>query len=694
MQNRYAPNEAESMVAAWPGCPPELALRVYTSRLLGAEEDLVLHGGGNTSVKCRITNLLGEEQEVIFVKGSGWDLKTIEPVGFSGLDLAYLRKLRRVGSLSDAEMVNQFRTHLLDSASPDPSIETMVHAFLPHRFIDHTHADAIVSISNRDDSDQHLRAALGENIGILPFIMPGQPLALAMIELYEQNPKIACVILKNHGIFTFAEEAKTAYGLMIEMVSRAEAYLTAKKVQSASAPAKPTVPAALALPVIRGALSLPQADGFPRVMQLCLDQSEEVMAALARPDAKELFSGGVLTPDHVIRTKNYPLWLDLAGLDEEGLSATVRTAMADYQEDYRGYFLGQTEKTGLSRIMLDPKPRVILAPGLGLISAGFTAKDAAIAADIARHTLRAKLAGAGLGPYRELDRAGIFAMEYWDLEQAKLGKTKARLLEGRAAVVTGGAGAIGLGIGRQLLEAGARVFMADLNEEGLAAVCEKLAAEFGRLMVLPLVMDVTSEASVAEAMDQIILSGGGLDILVPNAGIAQVATIAELDETAFRRVIEVNCLGVFQVIKAAIPIFTRQGSGGAIVINSSKNVFDPGASFGAYSASKAGAHQLGKIAALELAAYGVRVNMINADAIFEDDGVPSGLWEAIGPERMRARDLDPAGLREYYRQRNLLKTEVRADQVGRAVVFFASGQTPTTGATLPVDGGIPAAFPR
>ncbi len=696
MKNRYDEKEAQAFVGAYPNCPRELALRVYTSRLLGAEEDLVLHGGGNTSVKCFITNLVGEAQEILYIKGSGWDLGVIAPQGFPGLDLVYLRKLRQVGNLSDAEMVNQFRTHLLDAGSPNPSIETLVHAFLPQRFIDHTHADAIVTLTNRDEAEHHLHAALGDNIGILPFIMPGMPLALAMAELYERNPGIDCIILKNHGIFTFGEDAKTAYDRMIDYVSRAETYLATR---AAGETARPVVDPGLVqpsvvLPILRGGLSFVEESGRRRTMQLAVRRNQEILAALARSDAKELFTGGVLTPDHVIRTKNYPLWLEAAGLDEEETMAAVRNGLARYQEEYDRYFAVQTEAKRVARTKLDSLPRIVLVPGLGVIAAGFTGKDAGIAADIAEHTIAAKLLGASLGPYRELGQDAIFDMEYWGLEQAKLGKTKPRPLEGRTALVTGGGGAIAMGIGRKLLEAGARVFMTDINQERLETVCHNLADTFGSRMVSPLLMDVTSEEAVQLGLERLVLECGGLDILVPNAGIAHVAKLESLSEAAFRQVMDVNCVGVFQVIKGAIPIFKRQGTGGSIVINSSKNVFAPGASFGAYSASKAGAHQLGKIAALELAESGVRVNMINADAIFDDAGVSSGLWDVVGPERMRSRNLDPEGLKDYYRQRNLLKTTVHADHVGNAVVFFASEQTPTTGATLPVDGGIMAAFPR
>jgi NAD(P)-dependent dehydrogenase (short-subunit alcohol dehydrogenase family) len=406
----------------------------------------------------------------------------------------------------------------------------------------------------------------------------------------------------------------------------------------------------------------------------------------------------VLTPDHVIRTKNYPLWLDLRGSDEEQAGRRIADELAGYEQRYIHYFETQVAAKGLTRTCLDPKPRVILIPGLGIVTAGVTERAARIAADIAEQTLAAKVLGALIAPYQELGAEHIFDMEYWSLEQVKLNRTKPLPLAGRSALVTGGGGAIACGIGRKLLAAGARVFLSDINDERLQRVCGLLAKEFDPALISGITMDVTSAASVRRGLEEIVLACGGLDILVPNAGLAHVATLEELDEAAFRRVLDVNLLGVFQVVKTAIPIFRRQARCGhipaQIIINSSKNVFAPGAAFGAYSASKAGAHQLGKIAALELAGIGARVNMINADGIFDDHGISSGLWDVVGPDRMRSRNLDPAGLKEYYRNRNLLKTEVLADHVGNAVVFFASGLTPTTGATLPVDGGVAEAFPR
>jgi rhamnose utilization protein RhaD (predicted bifunctional aldolase and dehydrogenase)/NAD(P)-dependent dehydrogenase (short-subunit alcohol dehydrogenase family) len=694
MKNRYDDNEARRYIEMYRDCPADLALRVYTSRLIGAESGLVLHGGGNTSVKTAMPNILGEEQAVICVKGSGWDLGDIAPPGLPALDLAYLRKLRVLKNLSDEEMVNQLRTHLLNAAAPTPSIETLVHAFLPPKFIDHTHADAIVTLTNQPEAARLLTAALGERIAVLPFIMPGFPLALAMADLYERNPAVEAIILLNHGLFTFGDEARTAYDRMIDYVTRAETYIAGRRTEVRTTRA-PAPDRDLVLPLLRGALGQAEAGREPVHFSLDLRQDEALLDALARPEAETLLVSGVLTPDHVIRTKNYPLFLDFAGLaGEAAIGALIKGAVAAYQARYIDYFETQAAAKQVAKVRLDARPRLILIRGLGLVGVGRDPRAAGIAADIGTHTVLAKVQAAAIGSFQELAESYIFDMEYWSLEQAKLGKGRPLPLQGRAALVTGGGGAIAMGIGRQLLAAGAVVYLSDISATRLDLACAKLAAQFSPKLVRPLVMDVTDGASVRAGLAEIVRATGGLDILVPNAGVAHVARLEDLDDEKFAQVLAVNLRGVFQVIKHAAPIFRRQGLGGSIVINSSKNVFDPGAAFGAYSSAKAGAHQLGKIAALELAEFGVRVNMINADAIFDAEGISSGLWDVVGPDRMKARNLDPAGLKEFYRQRNLLQATVTADHVGKAVVFFATEQTPTTGATLPVDGGIPAAFPR
>ena len=699
MNNTYSAASAASFAGEQENCNPDLAMRTYTSRLIGQEEDLVLHGGGNTSVKSTISNLLGDSCDVLFIKGSGWDLGSIEPQGFPALDLNYLQRLRPLESLTDEEMVNQFRTHMLDSTAPNPSIETLVHAFLPHKFIDHTHADAIVTLTNMDQPEARLKEVLGDKIGILPWIMPGFPLSKKVVELYEQQPQIEAIILLNHGIFTFAETGEKAYNRMIRYVTLAEEYISSCQQKSAKAPNsdRQKLSEEITLPLLRGALTI-TAGTSSKPFYLLLQQNQEILDCLQERDARSRYESGVLTPDHVIRTKNYPLWLEIEGCSEENIVDIIRKALADYESAYLKYFNQQVSDKEVERICLDTKPRVILVPGLGLITSGHTEKAAKVAGDIALHTLLAKQKGQVIADYSELSQSHIFDMEYWSLEQVKLGNDSALPLQGQVALVTGGGGAIACGIGRQLLAAGAHVYLSDLNGDRLDQVCKLLGEEFPTDRIGSLVMDVTDKKSVTDGLHTIVREYGGLDILVPNAGLAHVATLEELDEKKFRQVTEVNTMGVFQVIQAAIPVFRRQAKLGKaaahIIINSSKNVFAPGAAFGAYSSSKAGAHQLGKIAAMELAPINVRVNMINADAIFDDHGVSSGLWDVVGPDRMRSRNLDPEGLKNYYRQRNLLKTEVLADHVGNAVVFFASSLTPTTGATLPVDGGVAAAFPR
>ena len=699
MKNRYSAKNSASYAKSLNDCNADLAMRTYTSRLIGQEDDLVLHGGGNTSVKSQVTTLLGASCDVLFIKGSGWNLGTIEPQGFPALDLEYLQRLRILQELTDEEMVNQFRTHMLDSTAPNPSIETLVHAFLPHKFIDHTHADAIVTLTNMDQPEDRLKDVLGDKIGILPWIMPGFPLSKKVVELYEKQPDIEAIILLNHGIFTFAATGEVAYSQMIHYVTLAEKYIDscqAKQTVTSSFKSSP-LRAETILPIVRGALTITN-DSSSRPFYLLLNQDPEILSCLAENGAKTRYTSGVLTPDHVIRTKNHPLWLDLENKTEEVITTAIETGLKEYEADYLAYFNKQVSNKKLDRTILDTKPRVILIPGLGLITTGHTEKAAQICCDIAVHTLLAKQRGRSIAPYKELEEAHIFDMEYWSLEQVKLGKGSTLPLAGQVALVTGGGGAIACGIGRMLLAAGAHVYLSDLNHERLDKVCDLLKKEFPAERIGALLMDVTDKKAVTSGIKTIIKECGGLDILVPNAGLAHVATIEELDEEMFRKVTEINTMGVFQVIQAAIPIFKRQALLGKatahIIINSSKNVFSPGAAFGAYSSSKAGAHQLGKIAAMELAPYNVRVNMINADAIFDDHGITSGLWDVVGPDRMRSRNLDPEGLKEYYRERNLLKTEVLADHVGNAVVFFASSLTPTTGATLPVDGGVAAAFPR
>jgi rhamnulose-1-phosphate aldolase/alcohol dehydrogenase len=707
MESRWSDREAAEWVERLsPRWGEELALRVYTSRLIGRDPDLVMHGGGNTSLKGAVTTLVGDRVEALFVKGSGWDLDSIEPPGLPAVDLGHLRRLRALETLSDEEMMNQLRIHLFDAAAPNPSVETLLHAFLPHRFIDHTHADIALVVTNqpRAESEAMVREAFGPRWAVVPYIMPGFALAKLAAEIYERDPAVEGLVLLNHGLFTFADDARTAYERMIAGVDRAEKFVRARRRdgrpigRGARFETDPAAAAAALGPLVRGVLAEPQGGegGDRRWRRMVLEwrAAPDVLEALGRPDAPALAAAGPLTPDHVIRTKGPALFLADLPLDEP---ATLRERLAGevsrYRERYDAYVEANRARARTPITRLDAFPRVLLIPGVGVVTAGRTKKDACIAADIAEHTVRAKALANDLGRYTALSDADLFDMEYWSLEQAKLGKAKDAVLAGQVALVTGATGAIGFGICRKLVEAGAHVVVTDLTRDRVdAAVAELDPRRAG--LAAGVVMDVTDAAAIAAGFAEACRLYGGLDVVVLNAGIAHVSAIESTEPSDFRRVVEVNLMGYFLALREAARLLKRQGTGGHVIVNSSKNVFGPGADFGAYSASKAGAHQLGKVAALELAAAGIRVNLVNADAVFGDGSRPSGLWQEVGPARARSRGMDPAGLQAYYRERNLLRATITPEHVGNAVVFFASGLTPTTGATLPVDGGVPDAFPR
>jgi rhamnulose-1-phosphate aldolase/alcohol dehydrogenase len=679
----------------------DLALRVYTSRLLGREPRLVLHGGGNTSVKTVRRDLRGEAIDVLCVKGSGSDLAVVEPRDLPALELAPLRALRDVARLSDGDMVRELRRRLLDPASPTPSVETLLHAHLPPRFVDHTHADAVLVLTNQPDGEALGREAFGPQVPVLPWIFPGFPLSRAVADAFDARPDCEGIVLRKHGIFTFGASARESYEAMIALVTRAEAFLARRAAGKVTMlVGGDALPAAAAraralevLPVLRGALALPVATPHGQRWQRVVAEwrgDEDLRRFTSHAASARLLALGPLTPDHVLRTKGPYLALRE---DEARDPERCRAAVARYVADYRRYFAEHGAQAQPPLTMLAPTPNVAVVEGLGVFACGRDAKAARIAADIAQATLRGKALGEAIGRYEALSPGELFEMEYWSLEQAKLGKQAAPPLAGQVALLTGAGGAIGHGIANALLGAGAHVLVTDVDEARLAAVAAKLRAEQPGAPLAAARLDVTDPASVRAGFEACVLAFGGVDVVVPNAGIAYVAPIAELDAERWRRVFDVNCTGTMLVLREAARLFERQRTGGAVVVQASKNVFEPGASFAAYSASKAAQHQLGKVAALEFAPLGVRVNMVNADAVFGDD-VPSGLWQEVGPDRMRARGLDEHGLREFYRERSLLKTEVLPAHVGAAVVFFASGVTPTTGATLPVDGGLPGAFPR
>lgn len=694
MENKWSDIEAADYVArygqAW---GEDIALRTYSSRLLGSDARLVLHGGGNTSVKSMHTNVLGESIPGIYVKASGQDMASIGPEGHPGLDLEYLRRLRGLSELSDQAMTNEIRTHLFDCDAPTPSIESLLHAFIPAKFIDHTHAEAILALTNRTDGERVVREALGGEVAVIGYVKAGFKLAKAAADAFDANPGAQGMVLMHHGIITWGQTARESYDLMIDLVSRAEKYL-ANSSGAVSFVAR--TPPELAVkrftrvaPVLRGLIS-PRPD---RVVVVGLTD-RDALDFVDWERGRELAITPPLTPDYLIRTRTVPLWIDCPDYDDpERLAGQLREAVGRYVEEYEAYLARHSVEPGAAAAPADLLPRAVLMPGLGALCAGSDAASAHIVRDITAQSLRAKRVVAATGDYQGLHEDDLFGMEYYPLQRAKLGSQAGLPLRGRLAIVTGAAGAIGAGICRGLLEQGCHVAVTDLSGERLDDLTAELeAAHPARVTGVPL--DVTDPESVAAGMDAIVRTWGGLDIAVINAGVAHVSSLKDMDLAAFQRLERINVEGTLLMLRELARFFELQNLGGDIVLVSTKNVFAPGATFGAYSATKAASHQLARIASLELAPMDVRVNMVAPDAVFSDGTRRSGLWQEIGPSRMKARGLDEAGLEEYYQSRNLLKARVTAQHVGNAVLFFVTRQTPTTGATIPVDGGLPDATPR
>ncbi|RTZ92406.1 MAG: bifunctional aldolase/short-chain dehydrogenase [Deltaproteobacteria bacterium] len=676
-----------------------LAVRVYTSQLLGKDPDLVLHGGGNTSVKAPFTTLLGDKVPALYVKGSGWNMATAGPEGFVPLDLETLLRLRKLDELGDDAMFEQLRVAMLRPLSFNPSIEALAHAWIGKAYVDHTHANAILTLTNQDNGEERVREALGDDVLIRPYIHPGFYLSKDIADSLDASPNVRGIVLMHHGLFTFDDDPRVSYETHLELVDKAESYIQGKISRTFfvidSEGSDNTLVAKVA-PIVRGALAGrtrdPDHPFSPVILRILRD--EETLGLISHPDFRKIIEGPVLTADFLIRTKPWMAWVESPSLDDlEAFSRQIHETVHDFSQRYQAYYKRGVERTGRGFPMFNPSPRILVIPGLGVFCTGSTLKEANITADLAKATLRVKRDIIAMGGnYLGIPEEKLFEMEYWGPQLAKL-SGEALPLAGRIAVITGAAGAIGSAICRKLCEEGCIVVGTDLEGERLEDLEARLTGEFGEnFFALP--MDVTDEASVRKGFEAICLKYGGVDILISNAGIAFVKALDELDLEDFRRIEKVNVEGTLLFLKWGIKILKAQATGGDVVHISTKNVPSPGSSFGAYSATKAAAHQLARVASLELAPHGIRVNNLAPDAVFKGEGRKSGLWEVCGPERMKARGLDEQGLEEYYRNRNLLKIQVRADHVANGVFFFVSRQTPTTGATLPIDGGLPDATPR
>ncbi|MDH4174045.1 MAG: bifunctional aldolase/short-chain dehydrogenase [Betaproteobacteria bacterium] len=646
-------NDAEAAQHAGP-----LGLRVYTSRLLGRDKSLVLHGGGNTSVKLREKNLFGEEEEVLYVKGSGWDMETIEAAGFAPVQLAYVRRLAALHALSDPQMVNELATHTLRAGAPAPSVETILHAILPHKYVDHTHADAVLSVSNSPDGAARARDIYGDKAVIIPYIMAGFDLAAYCAREFPKQARKGTVgmVLLSHGVFSFAEDARESYELMIELVSMAEKYLAAKKAWSVGLPpaAANGFPREEAAQLRR---DVSQAAGFP---MLCRCNDAPHFLSFARhPEVQRLSQGSPATPDHVIRTKPVPM----LGRDLGAFGAA-----------YRAYFERNAASAKEPKTMLDPAPRMALDPGLGFAAFGRNAKDTRIVEELYEHTIDVILRAEALGGWRPLEDRHIFDIEYWDLEQAKLRKGGTPpAFAGEVALVTGAASGIGKACVESLLKRGAAVLGLDRN-----TAIETL---FNRPDYLGMVCDLTDASAIDRAVTAGVRRFGGVDMLVLNAGIfPSSAPIQTLSTESWRSAMSVNVESNLLVMQAVHPLLALAPRGGRVVVIGSKNVPAPGPGAAAYSASKAALNQLARVAALEWAKEGIRVNTIHPNAVYD-----TALWtKEVLASRAKAYNMTV----EQYRRNNLLRTEVSSRDVAELAAEMCGALfAKTTAAQVPVDGG-------
>jgi len=636
----------------------DLGLRVYTSRLLGRDTSLVLHGGGNTSVKVTEKNIVGEEQQLLCVKGSGWDLETIDKPGFPAVNLDHLIKLAQLESLSDPQMVNELRTHMTDASAPTPSVEAILHATLPYKFVDHTHADAVVTITNTPGGLEKIKSIYGDTVVYVPYIMPGFDLArLCAIEFEKQrNTNTIGMVLMNHGIFSFADDAKQSYQRMITLVGMAEDYI---KTQSAwelnyDTPANNECDS-VALAELR--LNVSKAGGFPVVLRSQRDN--KAMSFCNRSDVTKISQQGPATPDHVIRTKRLPL----LGRDVDA-----------YVNDYKAYFDSNSANAREPKTMLDQAPRVILDKELGMVTAGKSIKEANIIADIYDHTMDIIARAELMGGWQALSAQDIFDMEYWDLEQAKLRKGgKPPAFQGEIALITGAASGIGKACVESMLARGAAVIALDINP-----VVETL---FNRADVLGISCDVASDQQLINAIQQGAAHFGGIDMLVLNAGIFPGGCrIDSLSSEEWRKVMNVNLDANLVLLRETYPFLKLAPNGGRVVAMGSKNFLAPGPGAIAYSASKAALTQMTRVAALEWGGENIRINTLHPDCVFD-----TGIWT---DEVLAARAKHYGLTVDEYKRKNILKTEVTSHDVAELTAelcgpLFAK----TTAAQLPIDGG-------
>ena len=669
----------------------DLDLLVHRSRLIGAEPALVVHGGGNTSVKTVEPDHRGRPTRVLRIKGSGADLATATARDFPALRLDDLQPLFVRADMDDGDMVAYQDRCALVPGGPRPSIETLLHAFVPAAHVDHTHADAILALVNHPGSRTLVRRVLGPRVGFVPYVRPGFRLARLAGALARSQPGLEAIVFDRHGLLTFGSTARESYLRTIRYVTRAEAFLHGAargrrplggpKVQPLAAAARAKL-ARVLLPRLRGALT----GGRGVVL---LDDSHAALAWVNARGLAAVAARGPATPDHVLHLKPWPAIAAPVTGDADADARIVARALSAWANRYHRYFRAHAPG---GQVMDPAVPRVLLIPRLGVVVSGRDLRGARIARDLVARNRAVQTRAFPLGTYTPVPDRDLCEFEYWPVERYKLGlRPPDREFAGRVALVTGAASGIGLACANALVREGAHVVLADRDGAGAAREAARLAAaSSGRAIAFT--MDVTDHAAVTAGIGAAIRAFGGLDLLVSNAGIAKAGAVDTLDPRDWDTAMAINATGGFLVARESVRVMKAQGTGGAIAVIGTKNVPAPGAEFAAYSASKAAGTQLAKVLALEGGPFGIRVNVVNPDAIFAG----SRLWSKdILAWRARAHRTTVAKLPDFYAARTLLRRTVTGDDVAEMVLFLLSERSSkTTGAQIPVDGGVPAAFPR
>ena len=637
----------------------DLGIRVYSSRLLGKNKSLVLHGGGNTSVKITETNVVGIEEEILYVKGSGWDLISIEKAGFSPVRMSHMLNLSKLNSLSDTQMVNELKTQLTNATSPTPSVETILHAILPFKFVDHTHADAVVTISNTSNGEERIREIYGNRVVIVPYVMPGFDLAKEVSRLFSEmaSDETEGMVLLNHGIFSFGNTARKSYDRMIDLVNVAEQYLVSQNAWGSEKSLTSVKSKKIRNDVSKLRQKISSVVGNPVLFNLT--NSQRGISFSKRDDVETIATRGPLTPDHVIRTKRIPM----IGRDVE-----------KYAKEYVSYFNTHKNNAKEKKTMLDPAPRVILDREFGLCAVGKNMSEIGIISDIYEHTIESILIAEKLGGFKALPASDIFDIEYWDLEQAKLLKnTNSLVFQGEIVLITGAASGIGKSCVQSFLNRGAAVVGIDIDSS--------IETNYKHKNYLGLICDVTDENATKEILEKSVCHFGGLDMIVLNAGIfPEGKMVSQLSMKEWNQVFSINLHSNLNLLREVYPLFKVAPNKGRVVIIGSKNVPAPGPGAAAYSASKAALNQLMRVLSMEWGSDGIRLNALHPNAVFD-----TGIWT---DEVLKSRAEHYGLTIEDYKTNNLLGVEVNSMDVSElAAELCGTLFSKTTAAQIPIDGG-------